>query len=236
MHGDPGLGEWYGRARFTHPSPATLEVLKGLFDFYDGSRYSQKEKEAEAGGCIVPSARGETLEELHDRCAYAVGRIVEGEDERDRQGGDDGNGNGGERAILICTHAASMIAIARALTGRMPDDVCEEDFGTFTCGVSTFRRRRVEPDDDGCKLERWKPGMAVPRLDWRDGKGVGGGWDCEVDCYCGHLEGGKERGWCVFISFYFLFLYGLQRSNFLGGVCRGFKDAEIFPEDLVHSH
>ena len=33
------------------------------------------------------------------------------------------------RAILICTHAATMIAAGRALTGRMPEDFTEDDFG-----------------------------------------------------------------------------------------------------------
>ena len=137
-----------------------------------------------------------------------MARIIAAEDDDDNDaklnGADDGNSGGGERAILICTHAASMIAIGRALTGRMPEDVCEDDFGTFTCGVSKFRRRLKGRSADGGidhgMLEKWEAGMAVPRLDWRDGKGVSGGWGCEVNCYCGHLQDGKERGWFVFHS------------------------------------
>lgn len=40
--------------------------------------------------------------------------------------------------ILICTHAATIIAIARVLTGKVPVDNEEEDFHTHTCGISTF--------------------------------------------------------------------------------------------------
>ena len=162
-----------------------------------------------------------------------MARIIAAEDEADNDAYEE---PGGERAILICTHAASMIAIGRALTGRMPEDVCEDDFRTFTCGVSKFRRRvRAYIVDDAAGdgvLEEWEPGMAVPLLDWKEGKGVGGGWDCEVNCYCGHLKDGEERGWCVFPSSFGL--YCLQRPDF--SLDRGFKDAEILSQDLVHSH
>ena len=187
MRGENGLGEWYGRARFTHPSPANAETLEKLFGFYDGGWRPS----------IVPSQRGETIEELHDRCAYAMARILEEEDGVNAAEG--GADERAERAILICTHAASMIAVGRALTGRMPGDVCEDDFRTFTCGVSTFRRRRNGGNEGGCgdvgKVERWKPGMSVPVLAWKDGRGVGGGWDCTVNSDCSFLENGEERGW-----------------------------------------
>ena len=41
-------------------------------------------------------------------------------------------------SILICTHAATIIALARVLTGKVPVDNEEEDFHTYTCGISTF--------------------------------------------------------------------------------------------------
>ena len=37
--------------------------------------------------------------------------------------------------------------------------------------------------------------MDVPKVDWRAGKGVAGGWDCVINGDCNHLEGGEERGW-----------------------------------------
>jgi len=35
----------------------------------------------------------------------------------------------------------------------------------------------------------------MPTLDWRDGRGVQGGWDCVVSGDCSFLSGGEERGW-----------------------------------------
>ena len=115
-------------ARFDHPSPATPEVLKKLFDRFD------EDYEPE----IRPSVNGETIEELHDRTAYALHKIIEKSDKE------------GVKAILICTHAATLIACGRALTGRMPEDTAEEDFRPFTCGVSTFVRKNKDS-----KVERF---------------------------------------------------------------------------------
>lgn len=98
------------------------------------------------------------------------------------------------KAICLCTHAATLIAIGRVLTGRMPDDVGEEDFRPFTCGVSTFVRRKGEEKE--VDVGRWAgPEKEIPRVDWRKGKGVGGGWQCTVGGDCSFLSGGEERGW-----------------------------------------
>ena len=50
-------------------------------------------------------------------------------------------------------------------------------------------------DEGQENLEKWEPGMNVPKMDWRSGKGVAGGWDCVINGDCKHLEGGEERGW-----------------------------------------
>ncbi len=171
MCADTGLGEWYGTARFDHPSPASTEVLRGFFAWV----------EVGVSG-IVPSRMGEGLEELHERVARAMEAIIKEEDRAAR--GTDGEGN---RAILICTHAASMIAIGRALTGRMPKDVTENDFRTFTCGVSRFERRGLPHKGEVGKGNEGN-------VEWR-GTGVGGGWDCVVNSDCSHLRDGEERGW-----------------------------------------
>lgn len=94
----------------------------------------------------------------------------------------------GSKAILICTHAAPLIAAGRALTGHMPEDSSEEDFRPFTAGVSTFVRRKRKKSVVVVESK----GMAP---DWRGGKGVGGGWDCIGNGECGFLSGGEERGW-----------------------------------------
>ncbi|KAK7525865.1 histidine phosphatase superfamily [Phyllosticta citriasiana] len=170
-----GLGEFYGLARFDHPSPAPLAVLSTHFPTLLDEDYNP---------LLVPSTNGESIPDLHDRIAYTLHRIIEELDADPR----------GPRTLLICTHAASMIAIGRTLTGRMPPDEGEEDFKCFTCALSRFDRRGTAGQID---VERWdvsKP-HDIPRVPWRDGRGVGGGWDCTVNGDCSFLSGGEERGW-----------------------------------------
>lgn len=183
--------EWYGLARFTHPSPASPSLLHSLFPSYS--------LDYKPG--IIPSSSGETIAQLHDRCAYALQYIIAHADAEDaarhnrsREKGEVEGENLEERtAILVCTHAASLIAIGRALTGVMPEDFCEEDFKTYTCGLSKFTRRTMssyEPNRGQVKV-----GEDIPRINWKNGRGVAGGWSCEINGSCEHLDGGKERGW-----------------------------------------
>ena len=167
--------EWYGVARFDHPSPGSPELLRRFFPTYSATYQPS----------IVPSTNGETPEDLHDRCAYAMLRIISDLDKE----------KGRPKAVLICTHAASLIAIGRVLTGERPDDVGSEDFKPYTCGLSKFVRRKVPKGDEVQELRVWKQGMAIPKVDWRGGKGVAGGWDCELNGDCSHLKDGAERGW-----------------------------------------
>lgn len=172
IRADAGLGEWFGLARFSHPSPAPLSLLCTLFPSCLDTAYAP---------VIVPSPQGESIAALHDRVAYALHRIIEACD-RD-----------GVKAIVVCTHAATLLAAARALTGRMPEDVGQDDFGSFTCGLSEFRRRK---DQTVPAVQAWEGvGRDIPAVPWRGGSGVAGGWDCTVDSDCSFLSGGEERGW-----------------------------------------
>jgi transcription factor C subunit 7 len=178
IYGENGVGEWYGMARFDHPSPAQPELLNRLLP-----RYDVNYKPA-----IVPSTKGETIGDLHNRTAYALHRIIQQCDEE------------GVKAIIICTHAATLYAIGRALTGRMPDDIGEEDFRPFTCGISKFVRREnaTRQGENIAPVQPWQgEGSPIPTVHWRGGNGVGGGWDCVVNGDCSHLSGGEERGWYV---------------------------------------
>jgi transcription factor C subunit 7 len=173
---EPGLGEFYGLARFDHPSPASIDVLHTHFAHLH----------AEKDPVIIPSTKGESIAQLHDRVAYCLHHIIKTADQ-------DPNG---PKALLICTHAAAMIAIGRALTGHMPEDEGEEDFKCFTCSFSKFVRKSPQPAHDP-EPQSWDPedADAVPDVQWRGGKGVAGGWVCEVNGDCSFLEGGEERGW-----------------------------------------
>lgn len=170
--------EFFGTARFTHPAPASVPKLSEHFDFLDQTHTPS----------IRPSANGESLNTIHNRHAYALHQIIKALDEDPRQ----------PRAALLCTHAASMICVGRVLTGRMPQDVGEEDFRCGTCALSCFKRRAAE---EGTVVARevklWKENEPeiIPVVDWREGKGVGGGWDCTVNGDCSFLENGEERTW-----------------------------------------
>ncbi|KAI1213261.1 phosphoglycerate mutase-like protein [Annulohypoxylon truncatum] len=111
---DLGLSEWYGLAHFDHPSSAPLNELQSLFPELDPSYVSSP----------APSRRGESLPQLHDRVAKVIEFIIRRSDQE------------GHKAVILCTHAAVVIALGRVLTGQMG-----EDFGAFTCGLSKFKRR-----------------------------------------------------------------------------------------------
>ena len=101
--------------------------------------------------------------------------------------------------MLMCTHAAAVLAMGRVLTGRMPEEVSEEDFQCYTCGLSQFTRRAKPSSESENRdhVEDWDPRRPdqIPDVGWRDGKGVAGGWDCERNSDCSFLENGEERGW-----------------------------------------
>ena len=74
----------------------------------------------------------------------------------------------------------------------MPDDIEQQDFKPFTCGLSKFNRKSLDGHKD---VKQWKEGDDIPRIPWKNGAGVGGGWNCELNGDCSFLSGGEERGW-----------------------------------------
>ena len=171
------MGEFYGLARFDHPLPATNEVLATHFDTLHPSYQP----------LIRPSVNGESIPAIHDRIAYCLHHMIKTLDAEPN----------GPKTILICTHAAVMICIGRVLTGRMPDDHGEDDFKCFTCALSKFVRRPSEPTAKTVEDELWDSSKAeiIPSVGWQGGRGVRGGWDCEINGDCSFLSNGEERGW-----------------------------------------
>lgn len=150
---------------------------------------------------LHPSSRGETIAQLHNRVATALEGIIADVDaeiaaiEKDLP-----VEQRTSKSILICSHAAPLIAMGRALTGNMPEDSSVEDFFVYTAGLSTFRRRRgSQGRDDSRGRYLLAEGTTLVRArgvpDWEGGRGVGGGWDCVSNGDCGFLSGGAERGW-----------------------------------------
>lgn len=197
--GEAGLSEWYGSAHFEHPTSASSDRLAELFPAFDRSYVT----------AVAPSRKGESIAQLHDRVALTMDALIKQCDEA------------GVRAVLLCSHAATVIALGRVLTGNMPENVEAEDFRAFTCGLSVFRRRpasrsvvageaaatssprtvgnlRTPTSQATASPDGYSNGLVDPSstgVDWKDGKGVGGGWLCEVNGDCSFLSGGEERGW-----------------------------------------
>ncbi|KAL7275177.1 C6 zinc cluster transcription factor-like protein [Rhizina undulata] len=171
LYADNGIGEWYGVARFDHPSPATPELLHTFFPRLETTFVPS----------IIPSSRGESLKEIHDRTAYALAKIIS---DIDKEWAETGQG---PKAILLVTHAATKIAIGRALTGS-------EDLSvrTGTCSLSTYRRRTATPPT--VALPPPSGSDHIPDTNWR-GNGVGGGWDLLKNGDCSFLRDGEERHW-----------------------------------------
>lgn len=149
---DRGIGEFFGRANWEHPSPPTLQILTAHFDNLDQEYVSVH----------MPPAKGEMIVELHERVRRALDHIITTLDNDPEQ----------PKTVILCTHAATMIAAGRVLTGQMPDDPDEEDFHCYTAGLSKFIRRTDGP-----------------------GKSVVGNWGCELNSDTSYLSGGAERGW-----------------------------------------
>jgi transcription factor C subunit 7 len=145
---DRGLGEFYGKAHFTHPTPPDLKILGPFFEGLDH----------EYVGLHTPHEKGEMILELHERVKKSISHIIESLD-KDPEG---------PKTLLICTHAATMIALGRVLTGKMPEDPDTDDFQCYTASLSTFKRR---------------------------GEEVVGNWECVGNAETGFLKGGAERGW-----------------------------------------
>ncbi|OAL45296.1 phosphoglycerate mutase-like protein, partial [Pyrenochaeta sp. DS3sAY3a] len=149
---DRGIGEFFGRANWEHPTPPTLEILNPHFDHLD----------AEYASVHIPAPKGEMIVELHERVRRALDHIVTTLDNDPEQ----------PKTVLICSHAATIIAAGRVLTGQMPDDPDEDDFQCFTAGLSKFVRKSTDK-----------------------AKGVAGNWECELNSETSFLSGGAERGW-----------------------------------------
>ncbi|KAK1751721.1 histidine phosphatase superfamily [Echria macrotheca] len=182
IRGETGIGEWYGAAKFEHPVPAAPDELDSHFPALLDLTYRP---------AVVPTRMGEGVDELHNRVAATMEALI-AECDRD-----------GVKTVLLCSHAAVVIALGRVLTGNMPDNIEVEDFGAFTCGLSRYRRRKAACHGESPSLavaayaasDTSAAAIADPGSGWRGGRGVSSGWDCELNSDCSHLSMGEERGW-----------------------------------------
>ncbi|PKS10307.1 hypothetical protein jhhlp_002058 [Lomentospora prolificans] len=190
IRSERGIGEFYGEAHFDQPQPAPHSFLKTMFPVLDDS--------FESG--VVPAKKGESIEGLYDRVRAAVEKIVERCDQE------------GIRSAILCSHAAVIIALGRVLTGNIPDKVEVQDFDTFTCGLSVFKRHTASPNSYSAlgggsdelptgSTDCPAPSSNPPSASSPDGiDGTQrikrtGNWICKANSDCSFLTGGPERGW-----------------------------------------
>ena len=127
----PGLSEWYSPVRAgtgLHPRPASASELQNFFGEIDPSWSS----------IWYPSRKGEDVDECHDRTAGVLEALVP---EVERRYG------GKHKRILLVSHAATIIALNRALAG---DRTIPMRIGC--CSLSEFQR--TQPGEKA--LESWK--------------------------------------------------------------------------------
>ncbi|KAK9449537.1 histidine phosphatase superfamily [Limtongia smithiae] len=119
IYGENGFGEWYGRTRDSHPRAAPPTILKSFF------RRVKDDYEP----ITVPSIQGETLDELHQRAETVLQKMI-----------DICNAEAREiKTVLICAHAATVIALGRALVGDASFDV-----RTGTCSIGLYESRGTD--------------------------------------------------------------------------------------------
>ena len=85
------------------------------------------------------------------------------------------------------------------LVGDKPEEVSKYDFKPFTSCLSKFVRRKHAPIEGLLAVETDR---TLPDLQWTEGAGIGGGWDCVDNGNCLFLKSGEERGWYSVLNFY----------------------------------
>lgn len=134
------------RADAADPIPAPTELLQGLFPGISTS-YDPIES---------PNSKGESIAELYDRCERVLSTLIKRLDEHPAK----------PSSVLLCTHAATFVALCRVLAGNRPKDPATADFVPYTSCLTVFER--LPPSTD---------------------------WVCKTNGDCSFLSAGKQRGW-----------------------------------------
>lgn len=158
--------------RVDDPRPAASSVLREFSPFVSTSYQP----------VCTPNPTGESIAELYDRTAYVLADVIRQLDQDPRC----------PATVLICTHAATFVAAARVLTGKIPDDPAIDDFVPWTSCLTSFERR------SGTSANPPDPSHAScpsTSSEWSVKERVLGGWDCVDEGDCSFLRAGAERGW-----------------------------------------
>ncbi|KAF9056210.1 phosphoglycerate mutase-like protein [Panaeolus papilionaceus] len=148
-----GIAEWYSPVTpgtGLHPRPGSTESLQSFFPEVDSSWQT----------LYYPTRKGETVEEVHDRTDTFASAFVDAIAQRlpaEKQ-----------KRILLVTHAATVIALARTFIGER-----EVPMKAGCCSLTELERRRGENGAHRI-LGGFKPVMLVSGQ---------------------HLKGGSSREW-----------------------------------------
>ncbi|GAA5954120.1 hypothetical protein JCM21900_002894 [Sporobolomyces salmonicolor] len=170
---EPGLGEWYLPVlRGLHPALSTASFLQSFFPLVSTSAPSSSTRSASWSPLLTPPRTGESMHQIHLRCLGLLRLLVP---ELERRG---------VRKVVLFSHAATVIALSRALAGDL-QAVEEGGEGkewrdeerlacrAATCSVSKFERVGNDREEEGA-MGRWK----------RE-------WNGKTD----FLQKGEERHW-----------------------------------------
>jgi len=130
-----------------HPRPPLAAQLKKHFPLVAEDSHSPL--------LFVPQT-GETIFEIHERARDFLRLFIRYLDEKHPD----------VRTVLLVSHAATIIALGRALSGNI-----QKDIRAGTCSLSQFVRNAGKKEQDELQ-----------------------GWDCVLNGSVDHLSGGEEVG------------------------------------------
>lgn len=169
---EPGLGEWYGMNRSDDPRPASPSELRRFYPHIDLDHET----------ICTPESSGESIEQLYARSVFVLSNLIRDLDNDPAQ----------PESVLLCTHAASLVALSRVLAGSIPEDPATVDFIAYTSCITRFERH--DPVPVQTLRTSNTPGPNLTR-DWVVDGSLGGSWTCVVNGYGGFLKSGRQRGW-----------------------------------------
>ncbi|KAF8528138.1 histidine phosphatase superfamily [Hysterangium stoloniferum] len=157
-----GVSEWFSPiipGSGLHPIPPPAPTLANSFPFLriDPASWSPT---------YIPSRKGETLIELHDRCRDFLEAFIPRVESLS---------GGKHKNILIVSHAATVIALVRALAGK-PEMVMR----VACCSLTTLERPR---EREGKNVGVWKVGKLTDGVFLTNG--LERDWGFEDVVFCG---------------------------------------------------
>ncbi|GAA5923684.1 histidine phosphatase family protein [Sporobolomyces koalae] len=145
IHIENGLGEWYLPVRKgLHPALSTSKFLSG---FFPAGLLAPVDDTNLWNSILTPPRTGESMYEIHQRARQFLNKFVPALEAR------------GVERVIVFSHAATCIALSRALAGDLEgisgevegqawDESKRLECRAATCSVSKFTRRAGSPDSN----------------------------------------------------------------------------------------